>query len=173
VTATATTTVTTTTTALTIPTTLATALTIALATTLATTLAIAIAGPWSLSECVRRAKQGQDLLNELNNTLTSAASAFFDPIINPEQMPLMPPQAMHNAPYVITGGTVIGVIPMSSGQKCKKGERGPDVEVHNRRNCARCKEFGGNDWELLKYNCDGRYWSQNRCNYFDKDGRRK
>jgi hypothetical protein len=98
---------------------------------------------------VRRAKQGQDLLNELNNTLTSAAWAFSDPIINPEQMPLMPPQAMHNAPYVITDRTAIGVIPVSSGQKRMKGERGPDVEVCNRRTCARCKEFGGNDWELL------------------------
>ncbi len=104
-----------------------------------------------VKECVRRAKQGQDLLNELNNTLTSAAWAFLDPIINPEQMPLMPPQAMHNAPYVIIGGTAIGVIPVSSGQKRKKGERGSDDEVRNRRTCARCKEFGGNDWELCRY----------------------
>jgi hypothetical protein len=123
-----------------------------------------------VKECARRAKQGQDHLNELNNTLTSAALAFSDPIINPEQKRLMPPQAMHNAPYDITGGTAIGVIPVSSGQKRKKGERVPDVEVRNRRTCARCKEFGGNDWELLKYNCDGRYRSRDRCNHFDKDG---
>ncbi len=52
----------------------------------------------------------------------------------------MPPQAMHNAPYIITGKTVIGVIPVSSGQKCKKGERGPDVEVRNRRTCEKVKK---------------------------------
>ncbi len=77
-----------------------------------------------VKECVRQAKQGQDLLNELNKTITitlAASGALANPIINPEPMPLMPPQAMNNHPYVITGGTAIGVIPTSNEQKSKRG----------------------------------------------------
>jgi hypothetical protein len=96
-----------------------------------------------------------------------------NPIINPKPMPLMPPQAMNNHPYVITGGTAIGVIPMSNEQKSKRGKRGPDVGVRSHRGCKRCKEFGGNAWALLTYSCDGRLNSRDRCNYFDKDGNPK
>ncbi len=72
-----------------------------------------------VKECVRQAKQGQNLLNELNKTITitsAASGALANPIINPEPVPLMPPQAMNNHPYVITGGTAVGVIPMSNEQ---------------------------------------------------------
>lgn len=122
-----------------------------------------------MKECVRKAKEGQELLNELNQNLKPAEPEVAEPVPNPDPLPAIQPQAMHNSQYVITGGTAIGDLPKSSGRKRSQGQRGADAKKRCSRSCARCKAFGGGH----SNECNGRFRERDRCEYFDADGKRR
>ena len=88
------------------------------------------------------------------------------PAINvppPLQQPL--PQALHNEPYSIVGGTIIGENPLVSvPQKLTRGQdKVPGGRV---RRCGRCKNSGSDAAKANAHTCPG---SGNRryCYYFD------
>ena len=51
---------------------------------------------------------------------------------------------MHDLPYVVTGGTAIGILstPIQIN-KCKIGQRGKDKQTRRPKRCSRCVENGG------------------------------
>ena len=123
-----------------------------------------------VQEHMRTAKEGQDLLNKLNAVIQQpSATVFAANIQDPPQMPVIPPQAMHNNPHVIVGGTAVGVLPSTSiGQKRKQRVRGQDRNVRAPRSCGRCKKNGG-EFSLI---CPGRC-GRTTCTYFDEDGKER
>ena len=89
-----------------------------------------------MRSCNKEAKSGKEKLDELNRTLKPMNQTTTDPIPLPEPMPAIHAQSMHNLPYVVTGGMVIGTVPKPSEKRKKKGlisrgQRGLVVGVDN------------------------------------------
>ena len=123
-----------------------------------------------VKNCMMKARAGQDLLNELNEALQPSATSNERPIPNPDPLPIIEKQAMHNSPYVTTGGTAVGNIP-SPTRKRKQGDRGKDKKPR-RCGCGRCKDFGGKEYEH-RYTCEGRLSKREKCEFFGHDGTRR
>ena len=117
--------------------------------------------------CVERAKSGQDKLNELNIALRPLGEENRQPATMPEAMPTIHPDAMHNLPFVTTGGTAIGKIPTPC-KKRKVGERGKDKTPRGTKRCSRCRDYGGES----PHECPGR-GKKELCQYFDSNGNAK
>ena len=114
--------------------------------------------------CVERAKSGQDKLDELNNALKPSTAANRQPASLPETMPVIHPNAMHNLPFVTTGGTAVGSLP-SPSKKRRVGERGKDKMQRKTKRCSRCRDYGGVD----PYECPGR-GKKELCIYYEQNG---
>eukprot|EP00956_Cyclotella_meneghiniana_P034536 scaffold105890_cov72-Cyclotella_meneghiniana.AAC.1 len=95
-----------------------------------------------IKDCVEMAKSGQDRLDELNSALIPMVAANSERATCPEALPQINPVAMHNLPYVVTGGTAIGTLPIPSTKR-KIGQRGKDRQVRKPKRCTRCVENGG------------------------------
>lgn len=107
------------------------------------------------------ARSGREKLNELNNALRPVVTANLEPADYPEAMPIINQNAMHNLPYVVTGGTAVGTLPIPINRR-SVGERGKDRKQRAPRRCRRCLKNNG-DYAL---ECAGR-GGQNSCEYFD------
>ena len=128
--------------------------------------------------CNKEAKSGKDKLNELNRTLKPAKQTTTDPIPLPEPMPAIHAQAMHNLPYVVTGGTAIGKVPVPNKKKRANGERGKDKTTRAKRRCQRCLDnkekthslhIPSEPWK----ECKGSGNSRDKCEYWDNGGNPK
>eukprot|EP00956_Cyclotella_meneghiniana_P003609 scaffold4428_cov57-Cyclotella_meneghiniana.AAC.1 len=116
-----------------------------------------------IRDCVELARSGQEKLNELNNALRPIVAANSDPAVRPEALPLINPNAMHDLPYVVTGGTAIGILPTPVQlNKRKIGQRGKDKQTRRPKRCTRCVENGGQYAE----ECKGRGGAVH-CQYYD------
>ena len=112
------------------------------------------------------------MLDKLNSTLKPAVPEVREPIPEPPSLPVIHPRAMHNSPYVTTGGTAIGTVPKPTQTK-RRGERGPDKLGPNkkrraRRACGLCKEKSPS----TMHNCNGS-GGQKKCAYWNLDRTRK
>ena len=97
-----------------------------------------------IKNCIEFARSGQEKLNELNDALRPVIAANSEPTVRPEALPLIDPNAMHNLPYVVTGGTAIGALPIPiQSNKRKVGQRGKDKKQRRPKRCSRCVENGG------------------------------
>ena len=73
------------------------------------------------------------------------------------------PGAMHNLPYVLTGGTAIGTLPIPSTiTKRGIGQRGKDKQPRKPKRCKRCVDNGGQNAKV----CPGRGGTIH-CVYYD------
>jgi hypothetical protein len=117
--------------------------------------------------CVERAKSGQEKLDELNNALKPAVAANSTPAAICEALPDIQQDALHNLPYVTTGGTAVGTLPLESTEKKRKrGDRGKDKSQRTRR-CGRCIKFDGE----YANKCSGKgHGGSTNCQYFEPDG---
>ena len=114
-----------------------------------------------VKDCVEMARSGREKLNELNNALRPVVTANLETADYPEAMPIINQNAMHNLPYVVTGGTVVGTLPIPINKR-SVGERGKDIKRRAPRRCRRCLKNNG-DYAL---ECVGR-GGQEKCLYFD------
>ena len=97
-----------------------------------------------IKNCIEFARSGQEKLNELNDALRPVIAANSEPTVRPEALPLIDPNAMHNLPYVVTGGTAVGALPIPmQSNKRKVGQRGKDKKQRRPKRCSRCVENGG------------------------------
>jgi hypothetical protein len=71
---------------------------------------------------------------------------------------------MHNLPFVTTGGTAIGALPIPSAKQ-KRGARGKDKQPRAKKRCSRCVKHNGEHAS----ECKGSGWNV-LCEYFEKDG---
>ena len=121
-----------------------------------------------MCECVRRAKRGKQLLDELNHALRPDEAADTNPVPHPEPLPIIQPQAMHNSEYVVTGRTAIGELPQDTHLKKQRGQRGKDKREPGKRraprSCARCKVLSPE----TMYDCRGK-GSRKFCDYWDEN----
>ena len=123
-----------------------------------------------VKSCVDNAREGTEILDELNSVLKPDTPAFADPIPEPEPLPVIHANATHNLQYVTTGGTAVGNVPKPS-RKRKVGERGKDRPGKTRRprRCCRCLRFNGE----YASECTGRKTAREKCDYFDAGGVRR
>ena len=110
---------------------------------------------------VEMARSGREKLDELNKALRPVVAANAEPATCPEAMPLINQNAMHNLPYVVTGGTAIGILPTPS-KKIAVGKRGKDRKQRASRRCSRCLKHNGD----YASECNGRGRTI-FCEYFD------
>jgi len=116
-----------------------------------------------IRDCVEMAKSGQEKLNELNNVLRPLVAVNAEPAACPEALPQINPGAMHNLPYVLTGGTAIGTLPIPSTiTKRGIGQRGKDKQPRKPKRCKRCVDNGGQNAKV----CPGRGGTIH-CVYYD------
>jgi hypothetical protein len=117
-----------------------------------------------VKSCVERARSGQEKLDELNIALQPKSAANQMPTGCADALPVIQPNAMHNLPFVTTGGTAIGALPIPSTKR-KRGARGKDKQPRAKKRCSRCvKHNGGHASE-----CKGSGWIV-LCEYFEEDG---
>ena len=128
-----------------------------------------------VKNCVEKAKAGKDMLDKLNRALQTAKPAAVDRVAEPDTLPVVHPQAMHNLPYVIAGGTAIGTVPTPSVKR-RNGERGPDNPNKKRRprRCGRCLLNKGKEHPLpmpddVETKCKGRGRTRDNCQYWNSD----
>lgn len=122
-----------------------------------------------MKSCVERAKSGQEKLDELNNTLKPTVAANTSPAVICEALPDIQQAAMHNLPYITTGGTAIGTIP-SQTNKRKRGDRGKDRGRRGSRRCGRCIRYNG----VNAHTCSGTgRGGSSACQYFEPNGNSK
>ena len=114
-----------------------------------------------VKNCVEKAKAGKDMLDKLNRALQTAKPAAVDRVAEPDTLPVVHPQAMHNLPYVIAGGTAIGNIPKPN-RKRSRGERGQDISARAPKSCGLCLKLSPE----TRHSCRGRggkkyfkYWN--------------
>lgn len=114
-----------------------------------------------IKDCVEMAKSGQEKLNELNEALRPVVAANTQPTVCPESLPQIDPVAMHNLPYVVTGFTAIGTLPIPSIKR-KIGQRGKDKQPRAPKRCSRCVGNGGQ----FAVECRGRGGTIH-CQYYE------
>ena len=125
-----------------------------------------------VKDCVRKAREGKEILDELNKALHPTLPAVAEAVINPEPLSDIQPQAMHNLPYVTTGGTAVGELPTPTRQK-KRGQRGADKLSSTKKRraakaCGLCKDLSPE----TQHNCKGS-GSHVYCEYWKLDRTRK
>ena len=113
--------------------------------------------------CVERAREGQEVLEELNDVIQPVAPAVEENVVDPEALPEMNAQAMHNSPYVVTNGTAVGDVPNPTPKR-KIGERGRDRKQRAPRPCSLCSELSSH----TRYNCK-RKGNPKYCEYWELD----
>ena len=115
--------------------------------------------------CTKEAKSGKEKLDELNAALMQNGTTPV-PINIPEPMPTIQAQAMHNLPYVSTGGTMVGRPPEPSRKQ--KSVRGLDTKTRAKRRCGLCLQSGDPNT-----NCEKGRGGRALCEYWNENGTRK
>ena len=144
-----------------------------------------------IKDCMKNAKFGADLLDQLNVALQpveivhleedATASQEIDgpsqtrrtacpPVLKPPAIAPPTLQAQHNESHSLVGGVMIGdagnvetCVPVNRSRGSDKGN------TKRKRKCTTCEHNGG----MHMYECGGQGGGNKRCDYFDQNGKRR
>ena len=127
-----------------------------------------------VANCVRSAKAKSIKLRELNEAIQPRSGASEQQVLHPTGFEEPAPQARHNNPTEVVGGTMVSGDTSEEVALPAKKARGrdrprSDGNKKRRRKCTRCERFGG---ENTMYACGGMGGAQ-RCDYYDDEGKRR